>query len=370
MAAEGRAFQRTDDLGAIGARRPFDGIGQQQHAGIVHVHLVGVELPLGFHLFLQFLRLRVFRIEPVVAVHDVFGGVREFLDEFVRRCRAAEHRIDAFRANALLLHGAGQQHIFVVVVRRDDDVRVLRLDLQRDVVEVAGRRRMRDGLEDLEAAFRQLRVEQLGEAGAERGILVHDHHGLRRLAGGLVDRDEVVERGLGDDAEAGAEAERVLQSARDDAVDHADIDHIGKVVARRSLARREADRRGVAADDGADTGAVHLLDFGVAAFRRRLRVAEQGFDLCAVECLDAAGSVDGVDRHLRAEPALLAGIGQRTRHRMQDADLHRCALRAQHRRGGDDGRAERGRLQECAAIEPVQRHECFSPLFTIVCRSA
>ena len=47
--------------------------------------------------------------------------------------------------------------------------------------------------------------------------------------------DEVVERGLGDDAEAGTEAERVLQAARDDAVGDADVDDIGQVVARRRL---------------------------------------------------------------------------------------------------------------------------------------
>src|SRR5215468_10624162 len=50
------------------------------------------------------------------------------------------------------------------------------------------------------------------------------------FAGLIVDRDEVFERSLGDDAEARTEAEGVLQPAGDDAVDHADVDHIGQVV--------------------------------------------------------------------------------------------------------------------------------------------
>ena len=101
---------------------------------------------------------------------------------------------------------------------------------------------MRDRLQHLEALARQLRVEQLGKAGAEQRILVHDHHGLGRLAGAVVDRHQIVERGLGDDAEAGAEAEGVLQAALDDRVGDADVDHVRQIVARRGLRGGEADR--------------------------------------------------------------------------------------------------------------------------------
>ena len=186
-------------------------------------------------------------------------------------------------------------------------------------------------------------------------VLVHDHHGLGGLAGLVVDGDEIVERGLGDDAEARTEPERVLQAAGDDAIDHADVDDIGQVVARRGLARGEADAAGIAADDGRDAGRVHLLDFGVAAFRRRLRVAEHRLDLGAAQRLDAAGGVDLLDRKLRADPALLARIRQRARHRVQHADLYRRALRAQHGRcvqqSGGRGGAERGGLQKPAAAD-------------------
>ena len=99
---------------------------------------------------------------------------------------------------------------------------------------------MRDGLEDLEAALGKLRVEELGESGPEGRVLVHDHHGLRSLAGRIVEGDEIVECAFRDNAKAWAEAEGVLETARHDRVGDADVDHVGQVVARRRLARCEA----------------------------------------------------------------------------------------------------------------------------------
>ena len=215
---------------------------------------------------------------------------------------------------------------------------------------------MRDRLEHLESALRQLRVEQLGEARSEQRVLVHDHDGLRRLAGRIVDGGEIVERGLGDDAEARTEAEGVLEAAGDDAVGDPHVDHVGKVVARGGLARRQADRAAVAADDGGDAGGIHLLDLGGAALGRRLGIAQHRLDLGAIERLDAAGGIDFLDRDLGAEPALLARIRQGAAHRMQHAELHAGTLRADDggrreqagRRGGDpDGRCG----QELAAAE-------------------
>ena len=283
----------------------------------------------------------------MIAVHDVLRGLGEFLDELVGRGGAAEHRVDALRPDLLLLHGAREQHVFIVVVGRNDEIRIVGADFQRDVVEVARRRRVRDGFEHLEAAFGQLGVQELGEACAERRVLVHDHHRLRGLAGLLVDGHEVVDRGLGDHAEARTEPEGVLQAAGDDGVDHADVDDIGQVVARGGLARGKADAAGIAADHGGDAGRVHLLDLGVAAVRRRLRVAEHRLDLRAAERLDAARRVDLLDRELRADPALLARIGQRAGHRMQDADLHGRALRAQHGRGVQDAGAAAPSAVDC-----------------------
>src|SRR5262249_57768790 len=113
---------------------------------------------------------------------------------------------------ALLLHGAGEQYVFIIVVRRDREIRVLRLDLQHHIVEIARRRRMGNGLEYLETALRQLRIEQLCEPRSEQRILMHDHHRLGRFAGLIVDGDEVVESGLRNHPEAGPETERVLET--------------------------------------------------------------------------------------------------------------------------------------------------------------
>ena len=241
VAGECGVLQRRDDLGAFRAPGALQRVGDEQDARVVHEHLISVELALVLDLLLERQRLRVARVEPVIAVHDVLRGFRELLDELVRGRRAAEHRIDAFRPHALLLHGARKQHVFVVVVRRDDEIGILRPDLEHHVVEIAGRRRMRNGLEHLEAALGQLRVEQLGKPRSEQRILVHDHHRLGRLAGLVVDGDEVVERGLGNDAEARPEAEGILEAARDDVVGDADVDHVGQVVAGGGLAGGEAD---------------------------------------------------------------------------------------------------------------------------------
>jgi hypothetical protein len=84
VAAEGRACQRVGDFGAISARRALKRVGKEQHAGIIHVDFIGIELAFVLDALLQRHRLGVLGIEPVIAVHDVLGGLGKFLDEFVR----------------------------------------------------------------------------------------------------------------------------------------------------------------------------------------------------------------------------------------------------------------------------------------------
>jgi len=203
---------------------------------------------------------------------------------------------------------------------------------------------MRNRFEDLEAVARQLIVEELGRPRAECRILVHDHHRLRRFAGLVVDGDKVVQCGLGDNAETGAEAEGILQAASDDAVDHTDIHDVRQIVARSRLACRQAYRACIAADHRADAGLVHFLDFGIAPVRRRLSVPKHRIDLGAAQRFDAASRVNVCDRQRSAKATLLPGIRQRAGHRMQDADFDRSALRAEHSRSLQQCRA-RGRSQ-------------------------
>jgi hypothetical protein len=142
---------------------------------------------------------------------------------------------------------------------------------------------MRDGIEDLEAALGQFGLHQFCEARTEQAILMHQDHGLGGLAGGIVEGHEIVERALGDDAEAGREAEGVGQAAGDDLVRDADIDDIAEIIARRRLGGGKADRTGEAADDRHDAVCRHALDFRGAAFGCRARVAEHHFQFGATQ---------------------------------------------------------------------------------------
>ena len=221
---------------------------------------------------------------------------------------------------------------------------LMRLHPQHDVVEVARRVGVLDDFLDLVAVARQLARQQLRRAGAEQRLLVDDHHGLGRLARRRVEHVQVGHGDLGALLVAGAEAEGVLQAALDDLVGHADVDHVRQVVLGRGLGGGQADRRGVGAEDRRHAGLVHLLHFGGAGLRRRLRVAQQRLDLRAAQRLDAAGLVDVLDGHQRALAALRAGIRQRPGDRVQHADLHRLGLRARNQREGQRRRGG-GRLR-------------------------
>src|SRR6218665_2180734 len=75
--------QRVDDRGAFHGLGAPDGIGQQPHGGVGHEDLVAEELALGLHALAQLLCALVLRVEPMVAVDDAVGRVREFLHELV-----------------------------------------------------------------------------------------------------------------------------------------------------------------------------------------------------------------------------------------------------------------------------------------------
>src|SRR6185437_6253298 len=68
--------------------------------------------------------------------------------------------------------------------------------------------------------------------------------------------------------------------------------------------------------------------------------------------------VDFIDRDRGAEPALLTGIRQRARYRLQETDFHRAALSANNRRHSERaargrGNGERGCLQKFTATESI-----------------
>src|SRR5688572_2501919 len=147
---------------------------------------------------------------------------------------------------------------------------------------------MRNGLKDLEAALRQFRLHELGKTRSKQAILVHEDHGLCRLAGAVVQLDEVIERKSGHDAESGCETERVLETPLHDRVADADVDNVGEVVAGGSLSGREADWARKAADDGRDAIGLHLLDLLGACLRVRTSIAEHHLKLGTAKPFEAA----------------------------------------------------------------------------------
>ena len=203
-------------------------------------------------------------------------------------------------------------------------------------------------------------MSNLARPEPNKEFFVHDHDGFRRLSGAVIDGDEIVERRLGNDAEARPEAEGVREAARDDAVGDADVDHIGQFIAGRRLRRGQADVAGITADDAGHASRIHFLDLGGAAIRRRLRVAEHGIDLGAAERLDAAGGIDFVDREGRAEAALLSGIRQGAGHWMQYAELHRLARGPQHRWHSDAACRDRRRADGGAGQKPAAVQRSFT----------
>ena len=195
----------------------------------------------------------------------------------------------------------------------------------------------------------QLGGEQVRGAGAEQRFLVDDHHGLGGLARKRVHDVEVVDRRAGDHLVARREAERVLQAALDDRVGDADVDHVRDVVLGRGLRGGKADRACVGADDRRYARLVHLLDLGDADLGLGLRVAQHRLELRAAHRLDAAGGVDFLDRHRRADAAQVARIGERPGDRMQDADLDRRGLRR-----GRWPESRRGPVAAAAAVTAAE----------------
>ncbi len=180
-------------------------------------------------------------------------------------------------------------------------------------------------------------------------FLVHDHHGLDRLASAIVDLDQRIDARLDDVGNTGREAERVGEPARHHLVGRADIDHMRQPVARRGGRRCDGDTAGIGADHRGRPGFVDFLDFGRADIGLRLRVGQKGLELRPAQRLDTAGGIDLLDRHDGTRTALVAGIGEGAGHRVQHADFDRGGLRAQDRRkseraggGGGAGRGQHG----------------------------
>ena len=85
-----------------------------------------------------------------------------------------------------------------------------------------------------------------------------------------------------------------------------------------------------AAGEDLGAGADHAVGLRSGDVELRLAVREQQLESRAAHRRDAPGRVDGVGRHLSAEPAVAANFRHGARHRAHHADLDRRRLRPEH----------------------------------------
>ena len=212
---------------------------------------------------------------------------------------------------------------------------------------------------DLQPDARQFGRQQLGRAGAELGIFVHEDRGFGGTAGCLVDFREAGEGVVHAFPVAGRQPEHVLEAAAHDGVGHPHIDQKRRVVFGGGLGRRQRDAAGETAHIRRHTVLLHAFDLAHTHFGARLRIAQQGFEPGAAHRLDATGSVDFVDGHLPAHTRLRAAIRQRSADRMQQPDLHRLGLRQQKTRRAQHGTGSAGLENQTTRHMAGGIHGCF-----------
>ena len=214
--------------------------------------------------------------------------------------------------------------------------------------EVARGRIVGDGLGDLvgHVELRHDAVDALLHRGAEGVVDVHEHHRLRRRAGGLEDL-LLVGEGVAEDHRRGREvAEHELVALLGDRRGGGDVDDEGDALLLGHL----GDRRGLAGVEGADQQLRALADQPLGARARDLDVgfgvAVHDGEVRQAQVLEDAGG------DLDAALAVLADAGLHARARQQHADLQGRALRAadaERRGAGEQRRRRRRRRQTCAA---------------------
>src|SRR6266850_669963 len=357
-AGEARRLHRVDDGVGIGeARRALEDVGDDEH-GIVGVSGVGVEGPAPRPLAIVVadrVGPGVLEVRPRHArqhVLEVFlerGQLTRLVEPGTARADDAHH-LDPLLANL----GKEEQGRRGPGDRRDHvGLRRLRLgDLGREV----GRRlRPRNGLDDLPRRIGRLvgRLESARLVLTEEIVAVHQDDALRRRVRLLEDLVEVLDRP--------APEARAGRKVPVDVLDLllAFLDRLGDVRGD-GIGRRDVDQErhalllghrhhGVGAprverpQEHPSALVDEALGFDAAVLGLGLRVAHDQLEPQAALRFDAAGRVDRLDGHLRAQAASLAGLGQGARDRMHGADLERPRLgakqegKARERRAGGAG---------------------------------
>ena len=336
MIGPGAGLECGDDLFLVGRTGTLQRIGVELDRVVAAIDLEGEQGALVGRALAQIGRFGVARVEPVVEVHHVLGHIRLLLHQLVVEA-AAQHAEHGRQIHLLLMQGTGQQHILILVVAHDHHVGAQAANAQGHVGEVARGVGVLDDLGHLDADAGQLASQQLGRAGTELRLLMHQNRLLGHAAGGLVDLTETLDGVVDALAKARGQAEDVLQATVDDVVRHAHVNEEGRVVLGRGLRCRQGDRAGEAAHIGGHAVLVQTLDFRDANLWARLRVTQGRLEAGAAHGPDATGRVDLFDGQLAAQTTLAAAVGQATADRVHQTDFDRPGLSQQ-----EAGRAQRG----------------------------
>ena len=220
---------------------------------------------------------------------------------------------------------------------------------------------MRDCLQHLKATLGQFGIQQTRHPGTEKPIFMHNHRGAGRLAGGIIDGDQIIQCRRRHGAKARPEAEGIGQAARDDLIRHADIHNIGQVIARRCLGSGQADRAREAAHNRQHAFGLHFLNLGHATIGGGARIAEHHFNRGTPKCLDAAAGIDIGNGEFGPEPAIFAILRKRPRNRLKDAKLDSARLRLGNGRGGEQHGGGKQSLPPRKAERRHWRLPCYDP---------
>ena len=265
----GAGLQGSDDLFLVGSAGTLQRVGIELDRVVAAVDLEGKQGAFVGCALAQIGRFGITRVKPVVEVHHVLSHIRLLLHQLVVEA-AAEHAEHRRQIDLLLMQSARQQNILVLVVAHDHHIGAQAADAQGHIGEVAGRVGMLDDLGHLDTDAGEFASQQLGSAGAELGLLMHQHGLLGDAASGLVDLTQAFNGVIDALAKARGEAKNILQAAIDDVVGHAHIDHEGRVVLGCCLGGRQRDGAGEASDIGGHALLMQALDFGDANLGPRL----------------------------------------------------------------------------------------------------
>ena len=163
---------------------------------------------------------------------------------------------------------------------------------------------------------------------------MHNHRRAGRLAGSIIDRDQIIQSRGSHGAKARPEAEGIRQAARDDLIGYADIHNIRQVIARRCLGSGQADRAREAAHNRQYAFGLHFLNLGHATIGGGARIAEHHFNRGTAQRLDPAAGIDIGNGKLCAQAAIFAILRKRARDGLDDAKFDSARLRLGNGRGG------------------------------------